>query len=318
VNSASCKAKESAVPGKQQSEGNVSGRPAERIQLALCSAVQDSTVGVALFDETLRCILSNSALLNMRGLQPNECIGKTVRELFGRQARSLHRAIRIVAGNKKTLRNIIFLMAAEKKEAQHWVADVFPFHDDQKPLLWIGVAFCELPPGNILQNRLLHLAHSGNANGSGRIRSDKRKSEVAATHDRILKRAVTVLDSSMSLRRNITGLRIAATLSREGWPNIAGETMELTNHPLSRQQNGNGHPERNQERIVGMSPSLSSRELDVVRFLSDGKSNKEIACELNLSTRTVETYRARLMNKLELHSTAELIRYALRNHLIPL
>jgi len=317
VNSATCKAKESAAFVKQQSYGNVSNGPTQRIQFALYSAVRDSTVGVALFDETLRCILSNSALSNMQGIQPKECLGKTVRELFGRRAISLDGAIRMVARNKKTLRNLIFLMAAEKKVAtQYWVADIFPFSDDQKPLLWIGVAFCELPSGSILQKRLLHLTHSNSANGSGRIRGGKRKSEVAANHDWILERTVRALDRSMSLRRNITESRIAATLSREGWPNMAVESMKRMNHPLSR--HWNGHSTGNHERTEKMSPSLSSRELDVVRSLSNGKSNKEIAFELNLSTRTVETYRARLMNKLELHSTAELIRYALRNHLIAL
>jgi DNA-binding NarL/FixJ family response regulator len=52
---------------------------------------------------------------------------------------------------------------------------------------------------------------------------------------------------------------------------------------------------------------LSAKELDVIRLLANGKSNKEIAALLNLSTRTVETYRARLMFKLGIHSLAELI-----------
>lgn len=229
-----------------------------------------------------RCVVSSPTLLSRTcgGLQPKECVGKTVRELFGRQALSLDRAVRIVAGNKKTLRNLFFLMAAEKKVAtQYWVADVCSSYDRQKSLLWIGVAFCELPAGSILQKRLLHPAHSDSANGSGSTRRSGRKSEAVAAHDGILKRTVTVLDSSMSLRRNIAESRIAATLSREGWPNTTVESIEPTNDPLFWQRNGNG---------------------------------------LNLSTRTVETYRAWLMNKLELHSAAELIRYALRNHLIAL
>ena len=47
-----------------------------------------------------------------------------------------------------------------------------------------------------------------------------------------------------------------------------------------------------------------------------GKINKEIAAILNLSVRTVETYRARVMLKLGLRSLAELVRYALRNNII--
>jgi len=67
------------------------------------------------------------------------------------------------------------------------------------------------------------------------------------------------------------------------------------------------------ERAVG-SPSL--RERQVLCLLADGKSNKEIAVALCLATRTVETYRARIMLKLNLHSTAALVRYAIRHKFV--
>ena len=62
--------------------------------------------------------------------------------------------------------------------------------------------------------------------------------------------------------------------------------------------------------------SPSPRERQVVKQLAAGKSNKEIAAILDLSTRTVEFYRARVMAKLNLHSVADLVRYAVRNNLI--
>ncbi len=60
---------------------------------------------------------------------------------------------------------------------------------------------------------------------------------------------------------------------------------------------------------------LSDRELDVLRLLASGRSVKEAAAELGLSAKTVSTYRTRLMEKLGLRSTAELIRYALEQKL---
>jgi len=57
---------------------------------------------------------------------------------------------------------------------------------------------------------------------------------------------------------------------------------------------------------------LSDREAEVTRLLAQGLTMKEIAQQLNLSPRTLETYRARAMEKLELKSRAELIRYAIR------
>ena len=57
---------------------------------------------------------------------------------------------------------------------------------------------------------------------------------------------------------------------------------------------------------------LSEREAEVVRFIAAGHSNKEIARRLSLSVKTVETYKARSMEKLGLESRADLVRYALQ------
>jgi DNA-binding NarL/FixJ family response regulator len=54
------------------------------------------------------------------------------------------------------------------------------------------------------------------------------------------------------------------------------------------------------------------REVEIIRFLAEGKANKEIAAELGITIRTAETHRARIMLKLGLHSLAELIHYAIR------
>ena len=58
---------------------------------------------------------------------------------------------------------------------------------------------------------------------------------------------------------------------------------------------------------------LSARELDVVQRIAYGYSNKEIASQLALSVKTVETYRARALDKLEITSRAALVRYALEH-----
>ncbi len=62
--------------------------------------------------------------------------------------------------------------------------------------------------------------------------------------------------------------------------------------------------------------SLSMRELQVLRRLGMGHTNREIASAYNISIKTVDTYRARLLKKLNLRNNAELIRFALQNNLI--
>jgi DNA-binding NarL/FixJ family response regulator len=60
------------------------------------------------------------------------------------------------------------------------------------------------------------------------------------------------------------------------------------------------------------SKSLSARESDVLRLRAWGHGNKEIAAQLGVSTKTVETYKARLMDKLHLYSRVDLVRYAVQ------
>jgi len=55
------------------------------------------------------------------------------------------------------------------------------------------------------------------------------------------------------------------------------------------------------------------REIEIIRLLTEGKANKEIASDLAITVRTVETHRSQLMHKLGMHSLAELIRYAMEN-----
>ncbi len=60
----------------------------------------------------------------------------------------------------------------------------------------------------------------------------------------------------------------------------------------------------------------SGREREIIQLLAEGKSNKEVATTLGISVKTAETHRAAVMRKLGLHSISELVRYAIRNHII--
>lgn len=63
-------------------------------------------------------------------------------------------------------------------------------------------------------------------------------------------------------------------------------------------------------------PELTARQLDVLRLIVKGQRMKEIASTLKLSTRTVETHKYEMMQSLDLHSTAELVRYAIERRIV--
>jgi DNA-binding NarL/FixJ family response regulator len=62
--------------------------------------------------------------------------------------------------------------------------------------------------------------------------------------------------------------------------------------------------------------ALSAREREVLQLIAEGNSNKEMARELDISVKTVETHRAAVRRKLNIRSAAELVRYAVRNKIV--
>jgi len=61
---------------------------------------------------------------------------------------------------------------------------------------------------------------------------------------------------------------------------------------------------------------LTDREREILQLLAEGRANKEVASHLNISPTTVETHRGHILQKLSLHSTADLILYAVRKRII--
>jgi DNA-binding NarL/FixJ family response regulator len=83
-------------------------------------------------------------------------------------------------------------------------------------------------------------------------------------------------------------------------PSIAGRVYDLYLEA----------PERRGARKTKKS-TLSSREVEVLQLVAEGKANKQVAAELGISIKTVEKHRQHLMSKLDLHDTAALTRYAI-------
>jgi len=87
-------------------------------------------------------------------------------------------------------------------------------------------------------------------------------------------------------------------------------------HPAHTQILLEGQPQPAEAAGGNLLSSLSEREQEVLRLLALGHSNKEIAQMLYLSVKTVETYKARLMEKLDLKTRAALVRFALQHGLL--
>ncbi len=69
-------------------------------------------------------------------------------------------------------------------------------------------------------------------------------------------------------------------------------------------------------RIPSLFEKLTGREREILQLVGEGRNGPEIAIELTISIKTVETHRTNLMRKLDLHSVADLVRYAVRNGIV--
>ena len=78
----------------------------------------------------------------------------------------------------------------------------------------------------------------------------------------------------------------------------------------------NGYLHRGPDLEKPLKDRLTPREREVVQLLAEGKTSKEVAVVLNLSVKTAETHRTNVMRKLNLHSVADLVRYAVRNRIV--
>jgi len=124
----------------------------------------------------------------------------------------------------------------------------------------------------------------------------------------LVRRALDAGGSGYLLKDNASGDLIRAIEAvRQGGvylcPEVASALVE------DFRQRGNQTPE-------APPVQLSEREAEVLRLIADGLRNKEIADQLGVSTKSVETYRKRLMTKLGFSSTAELIRHAIRTGIV--
>jgi DNA-binding NarL/FixJ family response regulator len=74
--------------------------------------------------------------------------------------------------------------------------------------------------------------------------------------------------------------------------------------------------ERTGAKSVKRVQALTPREKEVLHLVAEGKSNKEVAADLNISIKTAEAHRINIMRKLNAHSVVELVKYAMRNNML--
>jgi DNA-binding CsgD family transcriptional regulator len=285
----------------------------------LKNLINFSTVGVAVYDRNMHCRALNAALAAMDIVAFEEHAGKSIQEVFGTAAQELEPVFRRVLAAGHNFPDFL-LPVPGRKGTRRWFVNFYPIKDESGRVWLVAATFSEITKR---RSAALHLGHTA---GLRRKDVDSEPSllgeelcELLAHSLNLARRSVKLMDDSIALRlyvsetRMETGLeplRLSLTATRTRQSLLRCVQLQPESTPWAADIPADSD---NSGSVEGR---LSLREGQVLNLLTAGKSNKEIGSALTISTRTVETYRARLMTKLKLHSTAELVRYAIRKKII--
>jgi PAS domain S-box-containing protein len=276
--------------------------PQQSLAALLCSSV----IGVAICDRQFRFRAINEALAAMNGLPAESHIGKTLQQIMGDASHRIEPAIQHVLATGRPLCNLeVTAKLPTKPEVGHWIENFYPIKDASGLVLKVGVIVLEITKNKSIEQALCRLtwklhqvAESLETDGAISRRANRRATDASRAmleHCILETRMISeMLESTLGM----TALQRHQFVS----PVEPGEeTLALRS---------------TSDKVDRPADCMSRRERQVFEFLAQGKSNKQIASLMNISIRTVETHRAKLMLKLDLHSVVELVRYAVRNQIV--
>jgi len=246
-------------------------------------------------------------------------LGERLGQVFRGAAPKLERAFRLVLKTGKSLSNLEFTALLDAgTEPRRWVVSCHPVIDKLGQILLVAAIFSEITKGRCMELNLWRLRDKIRSELKGQPDLlEEEHSAMSARTLELVNRSVELLKDSLLLRFYASEMRLEAGLVRHALflsANRVEESSLLATSPPTDSSPDRLPSPQTESVLPGGCPS--PRERQVLRFLADGKSNKEIGSILDISTRTVECYRARIMLKLDLHSTAALVRYAIRNNIV--
>lgn len=265
---------------------------------------ESPVMGVALLDGQFRFRAINGALAAMNGVPVSSHIGKKLRYVLGSSAPTVESLVRQVLETGEPIFNRdLTAKLPSREEVGHWVETYLPIRDLENRVTQVAAFVVELTGFknfevslNRIMGNLLHV--SAGLKTELQFFATRGHSSDGSTG--LLPRAIELIDHCIAYARSVSGLShryISADVpGMQAGVNKADTSIKI----------GGEHWRRR----------LSGREHEVLKLLADCKSNKEIANEMNISVRTAETYRARVMMKLELPSIGHLIRFAVRNNIV--
>jgi DNA-binding CsgD family transcriptional regulator len=215
----------------------------------------------------------------MNRVPPQDHLGETIHNITGDAALKIEPAIHAVFDKGKVVSAVEVIASLPKRpDAGHWTETYVPIRDARGRVKQVGIFVVEVD------------SHA------------QSEETVTGVNKELLERLALHMDRTQELLLELRRLRGKDGSLRADSERIIDEIGEAASQRISPPVHG--------------SVSLSKREREIVTALAKGRSNKEIAGTLNISVKTVESYRARVFLKLHLDSFASLVRYAVRTKLV--
>ncbi|HEY4951120.1 MAG TPA: LuxR C-terminal-related transcriptional regulator [Candidatus Acidoferrales bacterium] len=252
-------------------------------------------LGIAVLDAELRYRAVNKALAAMNRVSSQAHLGKTIRDVIGKPAVTLEAPFKHVVFSGRHVSLEFWAKLLKRKQASHWIVNYFPIAGAKGRAKLVGAVVVE----NARQNQAQQLFRG--------------------VADKLIQNLVlTAHDSDALLRQVMEGSLGQSSDARANRNRSAGNGLSNQMPLVARQAMQDALRVRSESdaNATASAMALTPRERDVVKLLAEGTGNKETAASLGITVKTVETHRARIMLKLGLHSTRELVHYALRNKIL--
>lgn len=238
----------------------------------------DSNVGFAVFDDRFRYRFANEALAKLHRVPAEAHEGENLRSIVGAASSKIEPALEVVFDTGKVLTSFELVSNLPMRPGL---------------VHWTGTHF----PIRDGRGKLKQVGAFVFERGTPKIQSD------AAVTIRLLEKMLVNpghAEESIIRCSSVDEHSLTRGESGRAIQGFAQTTVRDGNHP----------------QILPV--ILSNREREVVRFLADGNSNKQISAILNISVKTVQFHRSRIFSKLKLDSLAGLVRYAIRHRIVEL
>jgi DNA-binding CsgD family transcriptional regulator len=281
----------------------------------VAGVANSSVLGLVIFDAQLRFASVNSVLGAMNGVAPEAHVGKTAHEVIGPLASKVEPLVRsvLITGHSVVNAEIAGELPTRDEEG-YWLANFFPVLDSAGEVKHVGGLIIEITRLRKIEKYIRTLmGNFPRAGGPGAYLNMFPKIEQESVE--LWSGSIEMV--GICMQRMLKDVHCVQPYVE--FPNRRGPIQQPGDLPFAPPATPNQLAGQEKSSVPigtnGVNP-LSPREIEIVRMLALGYGNKEISTALNITVSTVETHRARIMLKLQAHSLADLVLFAVRHGLV--